>query len=368
MKFKFYLRESRIYDFLKFPSLTFARERYEKSEGDHDYKEFPMDDYFDLIKKVEDKLKPYAKDIEVFYMDHFLSDYKFIDLISTTNNIFGYKNEKEYLDMLLSLNEKEINKSIIYSLIMINEGNYEYSDEIMNKAESISMNKDELFSVIKDLPTEAATKWNLFLIVEEPTKYMKMYVDLMNNLLPIFKEIYSSYEDEVKDYGQYLVEFLNKNGSKGLEEITYSIYNPKIIDGEEINVFISIMMAFAIGLTGAGKENYLAWGLKMEEAFKRMKEINENKINERVQIFKNLGDKTRYEVVKLIASGQTSTKEIANELGVSSATISYHINNLIQSKVIKLDKTDNKYGYIVDYELLERAMKDFKEDLKFPQI
>ena len=104
----------------------------------------------------------------------------------------------------------------------------------------------------------------------------------------------------------------------------------------------------------------------MEEAFKKMKEINDNKINERVQVFKNLGDRTRYEVLKLIASGETSTKEIANRLGVTSATVSYHINNFLTSKVIKLDKSNTRFGYVVDYDLLNEIIEGLKEDLQFP--
>ncbi len=367
MKFKFYPTESRIYDFLEFPNLIFVMERYENSKDDYDYEKFPMDDYFVLIKKVEDKLKPYIKEIELFYVNNFSGDYDFIGLISKTNRIFGYKNEKEYLEMLSTLDEKDIIRSIAYSIISSNENNQQFSEDIMARAEAISLNKNELISIIKDLPTEASTKWTLFLIVEEPTKYMKMYIDLMNSLLPIFQEVYSSHEDEVNSYGQYLVDFLNKNGEKGLEEITYSIIDPKIMNNEENNILISVIMPVAISISGVGKFNYVAWGRKMEEAFKRMKEINENKINERVQVFKNLGDKTRYEVLKLIASGETSTKEIAHTLGVSSATISYHINNLLQSKAIKLDRTDNRYGYLVDYKVLEEIIKDLKEDLKFPQ-
>lgn len=105
----------------------------------------------------------------------------------------------------------------------------------------------------------------------------------------------------------------------------------------------------------------------MEEAFKKMKQINENKTKEIVQIFKNLGDRTRYEVLKLIAQGETSTKDIANALGVSSATISYHINNFLTSKVIKLDKGNSGFKYVIDYELLKNIIKGFKEDLKFPE-
>jgi DNA-binding transcriptional ArsR family regulator len=196
---------------------------------------------------------------------------------------------------------------------------------------------------------------------------MKKYVDLMFKLVPIFEELYFSYENEVKTYGQNLADSLNKKGAEGLDDISYSILNIDILGGAEINIIISVMFSYAISIVTIAGGTYVAWGLKMEEAFRAMKEINENKTNERVQIFKNLGDKTRYEVLKLIASGETSTKEIAKTLGVSSATISYHINNFLTSKVIKLDRTNNKYRYAVDYELLEKTIKAFKEDLRFPE-
>jgi len=364
MMFRFYPAESRIYDFLKFPWLVFLRERYEKSKEEDDFKVPFFADYLDHINRVDMRLNPYIKDIELFYMKNFFEDYDFIDLISNVNSIFGYNSEDQYLDMLLKLNEREINRSIAYSIISGNENNHQYSEEIMIRAETLSSNKSEFISLIKDLPVEASSKWTMFLIIEEPVKYMKMYVDLMLKIQPVFNEFYGLYEEEVNRYGQYLSEFLNKNGSKGFEEITYSTLDSKVLNNDENRILISAIMQFAVSISGIGQHNYIVWGLRLEEAFRRMKEINENKTNERVMIFKNLGDRTRYDVLKLIASGVTSTKEIAEALGVSSATISYHINNLLQSKIIKIDRKDNRYGYVVDHKLLEEIINGLKEDLR----
>ena len=72
-------------------------------------------------------------------------------------------------------------------------------------------------------------------------------------------------------------------------------------------------------------------------------------------------------MLKLIVSGETSTKKIAKALDVSSATISYHINNILAAKIIKMDKSNNKFGYVIDYELLEETIEEFKKDLNFPE-
>lgn len=362
MKFKFYYRESRIYDFLQFPILAFKREVLEKLQSSD--KEIPMEDRMNLFNKAEEKLKPFIKDIELFYSKQFANSYDFIDLITDIHTIFGYEDEKHYLNMLISLDEKQIYDSIAYSILASNENNKYFSEEIMKKAEAIS--KDELISTVKELPAEPATKWSLFLIIAEPLKYMEMYVNLMYSLLPFFEEIYSPYADEVNKYGQYFADFLNKNGSEGLKEISSSILDKNIVNDEENIVLISAIEKYAVLISGTAKINYIVWGLKTEEYFKKLKELNENKVNERVNIFKNLGDKTRYEVLRLLASGITSTKEIAKTLGVSSATISYHLSNLLQAKIIKPGLANNKYNYIINYLFIEEIIRGFKEDIGIP--
>lgn len=365
MNFEFYPKASRIYDFLHFPTLAFSMESMNKIDNNLD--DSIIDDYLQFAQRVEKKLKPYKDDIERFYTKKHLNNYYFIELISMFYSIFNYEDENEYLDMLLTLSEKEINKSIVYSLIKIDEEDTDgYSDKIIDRAEKTCENKEEVINIIKDLPIESASKWSLFLMVEEPVQYMKDYVNLMKRILPIFQEVYTSYEVEVKEYGEELVEFLNKEGAKGLEEITFSIMKSNILDSEKNNVLISMTSSYVVSLTISGKDKLVAWGLKVEEFFKAMRDLYEDKINERVQMFKNLGDKTRYEVLRLVSLGETSNKKIANEIGVSGATISYHISNLVTAKIIKLDKSDNKYGYLVNYEYLDEMIREFREDIKSP--
>lgn len=368
MKFNFYPNESRIYDFLKFPRLVFYIEAHEEMEDEHNYKDIDIDDYLDFVREVEIKLKPYEKEIKKFYTKKFTDSYSFVESIMKANSIFSYKDEKEYLNMLLSMSDEDIIRSIVYSITMFNQDfggslreSVKRAEEISSKEENIK--RENVIELIKEFPIDPSEKWNLFLMAENPTRYMKEYVKLMNNIFSIFEEFYLDYEKEVNRYGKYLVDFLNKKGDSGLEEITYSILDLNMLEGEEVKILISLMFSYELAVTSQEEDMYFAWGLKMEKAFKEMKAINENKVNERVQIFKNLGDRTRYEVLKLIASGETSTKNIAKVLDVSSATISYHINNLLTSKVIKINTSKDKYRYRVDYDLLEKVIEGFKEDL-----
>lgn len=366
MKFRFNYEESKIYDFLYFPRILYYMEEFEETKGDLHNDEIVSEEYLDFIRKAEERLKPFSKEIESFYMKQYSQNYDFVDLILRKYEVIGYKSEMDYLNMISKLNGEDIKRAIVYSIMLANE-EYISEDEKIRKVEDISSNKEKLLSFIKELPVDSATKWSLFLMVESPIEFMNRYVSFMTSLLPIFNEFYSPYEDRVKEYGNYLAKFLNENGEKGLKEITYSVIEPKVLSSGDIELLISVVSSYSVFLSNKEEIKFIVWGLRMEEAFKKMKEINENKIIERVQIFKNLGDKTRYEVLKLIAEGETSTKNIANQLGVSSATISYHINTFLTSKLIKLDKGKNRLNYIIDYELLEEVIRGLKEDLKFPE-
>ena len=133
MKFKFYPRESRIYDFLKFPRLIYFDKN--KNETYDNFEEFVITSYVEFVKEAEEKLAPYRKEIQKFYAGHFYHEYDFIDLVSRTHTIFNYEDEKEYLDMLLTLEDSEIIKSIVHSIIAINEEGHSYSDVAMERVE-----------------------------------------------------------------------------------------------------------------------------------------------------------------------------------------------------------------------------------------
>lgn len=366
MRFKFNFEESKIYDFLYFPRILYYMEGLQETKENENFDEIVSEEYLNFVRKAKERLKPFSDEIETFYMKQYSSSYDFIELISREYEIIGYKTEVEYINMIRNLSEEDIKNAIVYSIMLSNEEHLHEDDKI-RKVEDISSNKEKLLSFIKELPVDSGTKWALFLMVESPTEYMNRYVNLMTGLLSLFNEIYSPFENEIREYGKHLADFLNENGENGLKEITYSAIDPKILSSGDINLLISVVFSYAVSLSDKEKIKYIVWGLRMEETFRKMKEINENKIVERVQIFKNLGDKTRYEVLKLIAEGETSVKNIANQLGVSSATISYHINNFLTSKIIKFDKGKNKLNYVIDYELLEEVIKGLKEDLRFPE-
>lgn len=361
LRFKCFYEQSKIFDFLEFPKIVFFKEEtIEKEKQESNYVDLVPQEDIEFMMEVSNKLKPFKKEIEEFYGE----EISFINEIRVLHGFLSYNSIDEYLNSLLELNDYEIKYKLLYGL-MVDEESKECGKEFVEKAKKMAENQNEILSYIKNLSMDSSLKWNFFCIFNEPRVYIKKYVDLMNSLLDYFNEIYNSFSEEIKEAGN---DFVNEVEKYGLNYISNEFLREEVlpddIPNNEMKTIISFIEPYSIGLRVGGCSPYLIWGFRVKNAMEKIRKVNENKLNERIVAFKNLGDKTRYEVLKLVAKGVVSTKIIAEKLGVSSATISYHLSNLSTSRLIKINKENSTYGYEVNYEYIEWVISEFKNDIK----
>ena len=75
-------------------------------------------------------------------------------------------------------------------------------------------------------------------------------------------------------------------------------------------------------------------------------------------ILKNMGDTSKFSILKELVSGQKYGKELATALNLSPATILYHIQDLINDGIIQVIASDSNRIY---YELRkEKIYEVFK--------
>lgn len=342
MKAKFYPTESRLLDLLKFGKILI--------QPIEDPKEAEL--YLDFVKQVQEKLEPYRKSIERFFLKDEYATQDFNQLLIQAYPLLGHQLET-YVALLLKEEPKTL-KSKLYEAL------------VSSALEKVEDHPNQI-SFIQNLELDIQYKWHLLLLLEDPKKYISDYFELIKSIEPIFNTFYQPVEGEVIQLGQKIANQLNDTGSSYIETLSHHRLNRSILDIDLVNLFISGIFKYTVTINPKPSYLNLTWGLNMEEGFMKLNQSIENQLSERVLVFKNLGDKTRYEVIKLISQGVTSIKEIATQIGVSSATISYHMNELLNSKIVTLENQNKKFSYIVDYELLDAMIEDLKADLKFPK-
>ena len=106
----------------------------------------------------------------------------------------------------------------------------------------------------------------------------------------------------------------------------------------------------------------LILGAKSLEVIQRVIQTRLDKQQERINVFKNLGDKTRYQIFCEIAKGTKSVKKIAEQLGITSATVSYHINELVLSNLVVQGWNKKDCTQAIHTELITEVMNGLMED------
>ncbi|MGE4571166.1 MAG: ArsR/SmtB family transcription factor [Candidatus Izemoplasmatales bacterium] len=352
MKFKFNEDVSRIYDYLLFPRLYFYKYDYEENKND-DLKSVIHEKYLEMAERLNEKLKPYEKEISQYFQKSIYSSYDYPNILTHAFPVEGYTDEHQYLESILDVDDSEFKDKLIKSLVTMED----------DEDEKISVDELNSTEYINNLKIDSANKWNLFLMVQNPKKYLKDYIVFLKTVEPLFYNTYNQFKDELIEVGMDISARLSKNTAQSFKKITQNLINYEFSNREVCNLYVSAMFPYSVRLMG---DHRIVWGLKSEFSFKKVSEINENQLSQRVKIFKALGDKTRYEVLKMISNGHSSIKNIAEKLDVSSATISYHVNEFLTTGIISINRDkDKKAGYRIDYHKLNEVISGLKEDLNF---
>lgn len=362
MKYVFHEKESYIFDALQFPGMIYYKEdTIIKSE--ENFIEFIPESSKIAMKEMYDLILPYSEKAKMFYFEG-NEDRNFIELLTLSNSFMGQENPRDYLTALLDKSDEALLYDVLYALDYFDQDTGDSDKEASKrKAEELVSKPEEIMPWLNDLSIGNDAKWQLYSFTQNPRKTLKAYIGFMEEVLPKFETFYEKYGNEAVEYGNDFVRKLGEIKGDSLSEVSNGIVSESVLIGEKIDVLITLVNSFSIMLNAGSVRPFIAWGSDIEKIFMTIKENEANQVQERVTLFKNLGDKTRYDVLMNIAKGITSTKIIAKNLGVSSATISYHLNNLVTAKLIYLAQSEGKYTYKVNHEFIGKCIKAMTEDL-----
>lgn len=363
MRFQFHEKASYINDFLLFPHYVHHKKEEEASAKEESYAEFIGEASKERAKAMQELLLPYKERLDPFYFD-MTEDLSLMALISIRYTFLEEEDALTYLRKVQANKDEELVEALLYGLALFENREEDRNlEELRSLTKNLARHPGDIMPWLSRLGITSDAKWHLYAFTQNPREQIEAYVQVMTELYPVFEAYYQEYRAEVAAYGRAFEEKLTTSGGEALVAMSNGIVKESLLPGDDGHFLVSRMNPYAIKINSSSTPPYLEWGLEIEAFISAIKKQNENALQERVQLFKNLGDKTRYEVLLAIAQGITSTKVIAQRLGVTSATISYHLNSLVTVKLIRLEQQEGKYSYVVNRELLTQALADFQEEM-----
>ena len=333
---------------LLYPILMLKKEREEERPSSS--LEEQLEVIVEEMRQMSVPLEPYKDSILYFYKDDALRMF-FINV----KNVLRYHSFDEYAKVLHSMDEGQIKQQLMTTIVKQDEEEASVEDKVVE----LLGNQFAFLDFLKNLPIDDTVRWNYFTIMSQPKKFVEDFISLHQTLKPIFEKVYAEYlpileksyqefETTIQEHPTILAEAFS--GTKVIEEIDWA--------SDEISVIPTLLLSDFY----FQDSEILILGAKSLEVIQRVIQTRLDKQQERINVFKNLGDKTRYQIFCEIAKGTKSVKKIAEQLGITSATVSYHINELVLSNLVVQGWNKKDCTQAIHTELITEVMNGLMKD------
>ena len=219
-----------------------------------------------------------------------------------------YRSFDEYAEVLHSMDESQIKQQLMTNIVK--QGEEEV--EVEEKVQELLGNQFAFLDFLKNLPIDDTVRWNYFTIMSEPKKFVEDFISLHQTLKSIFEKVYAEYlpilgksytefEATIHEYPTILAEAFT--GTKEIEEIDWT--------SDEISVIPTLLLSDFY----FQDSELLILGAKSLEVIQHVIQTRMDKQQERINVFKNLGDKTRYQIFCEIAKGTKNCGTIGHYFG-----------------------------------------------------
>lgn len=333
---------------LLYPILILKKNRDEERPSSQ--LEQQLEEIVEEMRHMSVPLETYMDKILYFYKDDVLRMF-FINV----KTLLRYRSFDEYVEFLQSMDEVLIKKQLMTSIVKQDEEELVVED----KVEELVGNQFAFLDFLKYLPIDDTLRWNYFTIMSQPKKFVEDFISLHQTIKPIFDKVYAEYlpileksyatfEATIYEHPTILSEAFT--GTKAIEEIDWT--------SDDISVIPTLLLSDFF----FQDSEILLLGAKSLEVIEHVIQTRLDKQQERINVFKNLGDKTRYQIFCEIAKGTKSVKKIAEQLGITSATVSYHINELVLSNLVVQGWNKKDCLKAIHTELITEVMNGLMED------
>ncbi len=247
--------------------------------------------------------------------------------------------------------------TILITLIISNIGDIfhvdNYDDNTINK-EVIgicnelfghSENAESIFSIeqivnyLEKIPLTESERWKILLFMRSPKTHLKKIASVIEDNFPAYEKAKKAVEIPLK---KALVQF-KKNicDDEGVSKL-YEILP------EKAEISPTLAMPVTIYLF----ENTCYCGV-----FYYLINKKNTPTDNVVQLLKALGDKSRFDILSILTSGSKYNLEIAEQMGLTTATMSHHMSILLSCGLVNVTKKNGRVHYNINKKTVENFIK-----------
>jgi len=260
----------------------------------------------------------------------------------------------QYLEFIKHADEYKI-RELIVKLIMNNEVN-----ENEANVEMIVSSNSSLLEYIKNKDINVSLKWEIFCILDNTESYLKEFTEFINKYLNAYKRLCKERKKEIDIFNNEFKKNLEEGGINYLNEFTNKFVDFDTYD----NIFItsSALIGLSVNMEPEKKSCYVLVGPRTKDIIKIASQKDEFEKN--ILMLKNISDSTRFKIIKKLVERDHFGLELAQHFGLNKATISHHMNFLLLSGVVRVERKEHKAYYSLNKDELRNIIQFLSKELK----
>ncbi len=323
-----------------------------------------------LLQEIEDAARAeFAKDLETvkFYCDAD-SEYGKIDSFANMLVLSGgvcdyhHRTVKEQAEFLEQLTEQEYLTSF-YEILKAYRSST--SDVTSNDTETVT----DVFDLIVQLNETDARKLHLQQLFLHHKEHQKTFLGLMLRAEKLLKK----YEKKLQAFGEEAIAYAKEElqGQSIASFVIQEFYNGAKLPfaDKDCDVYVSYLRANIMGFFFRGEKIeetkltcYLGVIFSKNVSFRTLMSQRASITEEKaLAMLKLLADKSKFQILSATVDTPAYGSELANMLGLTTATISHHTTALLDQNLLSLEKVDTKIYYRTNPVMI-RALIQYLQD------
>lgn len=243
----------------------------------------------------------------------------------------------------------------------------QYVEFLLNTFSDISISSSpqrlnselQLIQVIDELEVESQKKWQLILLYQNYHTYMDELITILDQAVTLFKQKSLLIQPLLTKFHDTYSNLLQHDPVN----YVYEHFRIRLTDNKDITFTPYLFGSNAVVYFDSDKT--LTEKIYIGVLFETLSTIVDQNISDEkiCKTLKILSDNSKYEILKSIRNKPAYGQELAEQLNLSTATISHHMSALISSGLIQLEKQTNRVYYRMDKERVLRFIEQLKSSL-----
>ncbi len=206
-------------------------------------------------------------------------------------------------------------------------------------------------------------KWQLFHLNAHSEEVMEQVEKLFIDIMPIYQKYETQLNhimnDYYKDYETYRSQlydqFVNEKGISFESKYQDTLLIPSVAYSFSLFVGESFLIE--------PKRTSILWGVHILRA----DQVNRNSVETICSGLKTLSDRSKFEILCFLSKNQRAYgAQIAKAMKLTTATISYHMQALIDAGLVSVEKDNNRLYFQVHKEHLHEYLKQVEQKILHP--